>query len=175
MIANIRSMDMEPAKTIIEYLGGVRAVASIVGKHPSRIYRWTYPVDKREGCGGIVPLRDQQHILDFCDANGIDLVRDDFFSRDRVAAFLAARTTVAPADSIAGRAGVVPGAPESAATSFCQGREEVSRRVHTPEIAGSTPAPATSFQSPELLPTGEAGVSFSHFDTPATISAEGKR
>ncbi len=81
---------------------------------------------------------------------------------------------VSPVSSSAGEAGAsLP--PHDAPAIFQQGREEVSRRVHIPEIAGSTPAPATSLQSPDVLPTGEARVSFSHFDTPATISAEGKR
>lgn len=53
-----------------------------------------------------------------------------------------------------------------------QGRAAVAHLVHTQEVAGSIPAPATSFESPDVLPTGEAGVSFPHFDTPATISGE---
>lgn len=81
-------MDMEPAKTIIEYLGGAKAVAAIVGKHQSRIYRWAYPFEKREGCGGLVPLRDQQKILDYCLVHGIDLLREDFFSHLRLLAIL---------------------------------------------------------------------------------------
>lgn len=82
-------MDMNPAKTIIDYLGGAKLTAMIVGKHPSRVYRWAYPLDKREGCGGIIPLRDQQRILEYCVENSIDLTRDDFFSCNRIAKLLA--------------------------------------------------------------------------------------
>ena len=81
-------MDMEPAKTIISYLGGARAVAEIVQKHPSRVYRWAYPSWKREGCSGLIPLRDQQRLLEYCREHGIDLVREDFFSHDRLAGIL---------------------------------------------------------------------------------------
>lgn len=167
-------MEMEPAKTIIEYLGGVQAVASIVNKHPSRVYRWTYPLEKREGCGGIIPLRDQKRILEFCEHHGIDLVRDDFFIRDRITAILADRCCNSPVGSSSGKAGA--SSPQSDAPAISeQGRAEVAHRVHTPEVAGSNPVPATRFQSSDVLPTGEAGVSFSHFDTPATFPAEGKR
>ncbi len=140
---------MEPAKTIIEYLGGARTVASIVNKHPSRVYRWTYPLEKREGCGGIIPLRDQRRILEFCDHHGIDLVRDDFFIKDRIAAILAVRNCNSPAGSSAGEAGASspPANPSGAPTISEQGRAEVAHRVHTPEVAGSNPVPATSFNS----------------------------
>lgn len=81
-------MDMEPAKTIIEYLGGAKIAASIVRKHPSRIYRWAYPSTKREGCGGIIPLKDQRMILEFCHGAEIDLRREDFFCEDRLRSIL---------------------------------------------------------------------------------------
>ncbi|APY12983.1 hypothetical protein GJU93_10780 [Brucella sp. 10RB9212] len=98
-------MDMEPAKTIVEYLGGARVVANIIRKHPSRVYRWMYSLEKREGCGGIVPLRDQQRILEYCMANGIDLRRDDFFSSDRIAALVLQDKIESPVSSSAGDAG----------------------------------------------------------------------
>jgi hypothetical protein len=127
-------MDMEPAKTIIEYLGGVRMVSSIVNKHPSRVYRWTYPVEKREGCGGIIPLRDQQRILEYSNIHGIDLVRDDFFFHERVAAILAARINSSSASSSAG--------------------DDAGVSVTPPAQVGT---PAVNSHSPEVLPSGEAG------------------
>lgn len=77
-------MHMEPAKSIIEHLGGAQAVAAIVGKHPSRVYRWTYPEMTREGTGGLVPSRDQRRLLEYAQSNGIDLRPEDFFSADRL-------------------------------------------------------------------------------------------
>jgi hypothetical protein len=81
----------EPAKSIIRHFGGVSAVASIVGKHPSRVYRWTYPLTVREGTGGLVPSKDQVLLLEYARLNGVDFLPEDFFSpvrlnslRDRV-------------------------------------------------------------------------------------------
>lgn len=81
-------MRLEPARTIIEFLGGAQVVAAIVGKHISGVYRWTYPLDGREGTGGLVPSRDQVALLEHARANAIDLRPDDFFSADRLQALL---------------------------------------------------------------------------------------
>lgn len=77
-------MEKDPAKTIIEYLGGAHKVAAIVNKHPSRVYRWAYPSEKREGQGGLIPSKDQIKLLDFCHSHKIDLKPEDFFSPDRI-------------------------------------------------------------------------------------------
>lgn len=127
-------MDMEPAKTIIEYLGGAKSAAEIVRKHPSRIYRWAYPSTKREGCDGIIPLKDQRVILEFCQGVGIDLRREDFFCSDRLRSILQSNESKSPASSSAG---------DDAGVSV------------TPPAQG---APATNFNSPDYLPSGEAGV-----------------
>lgn len=147
-------MDMEPAKTIIDYLGGAKAVAAIVGKHPSRIYRWAYPSSKREGCDGIIPLRDQQKLLEYCRATGVDLVREDFFCADRISGIASkCPETNSPVGSSAGDAGAsLP--PSDAPASLSQDRAAVAQLVHTQQVAGSNPAPATSFQSPDILPSG---------------------
>ena len=80
-------MQMEPAKSIISQLGGVQAVASVVGKHPSNVYRWMYDVN-REGTGGIIPAKDQVRLLEHARASGKDLRPDDFFSSRRLQALL---------------------------------------------------------------------------------------
>lgn len=126
-------MDMEPAKTIIEYLGGAKSAAEIVRKHPSRIYRWAYPSTKREGCDGIIPLKDQRVILEFCQGVGVDLRREDFFSSDRLRSILQSNKSNSPASSSAGDDAGVP---------------------VTPPAHG---APETNFNSPDHLPSGEAG------------------
>lgn len=52
---------------------------------------------------------------------------------------------VSPASSSAGEAGA--SSPHNDAPAIEQGRAEVAHRVHTPEVAGSNPVPATSFNS----------------------------
>lgn len=87
--------------------------------------------------------------------------------------------TKSPVGSSAGEAGALspPANPSGAPAISEQGRAEVAHRVHTPEVAGSNPVPATSFNSPgSLLPSGEnAGAQHSLAGcAPATIS-EGLR
>lgn len=77
-------MENEPAKSIITFLGGAKAVAEIVGKHVSRVYRWTYPESVREGTGGLIPAREQRTLLAHAKENGIDLRPEDFHSADRL-------------------------------------------------------------------------------------------
>lgn len=84
---------MEPANSIITYLGGAKAVSGIVEKHVSRVYRWTYPETVREGTGGLIPAREQRKLLDHCRENQIDLRPDDFFSPDRIRALLPTKET----------------------------------------------------------------------------------
>lgn len=133
-------MDMEPAKTIIEYLGGAKSAAEIVRKHPSRIYRWAYPSTKREGCDGIIPLKDQRAILEFCQRVGIDLRREDFFCSNRLRSILKTSEPDSSASSSAG---------DDAGASV------------TPPAQG---APAINSYSPEVLPSGGSGARFADID-----------
>ena len=60
---------------------------------------------------------------------------------------------ISPASSSAGDAGAsLP--PSDAPASLSQDRAAVAQLVHTQQVAGSNPAPATSFQSPDILPSG---------------------
>ncbi len=79
----------EPASSIIRLFGGVSVVATIVKKHPSRVYRWTYPTSVREGTGGLVPARDQLALLNHARENGVDFLPEDFFSPERIRQLLA--------------------------------------------------------------------------------------
>ena len=45
---------MEPAKTVIEICGGVKAVAEMCGRDVSRVHRWGYP-NERGGSDGFIP------------------------------------------------------------------------------------------------------------------------
>lgn len=84
-----------------------------------------------------------------------------------------------PVGSSAGEAGALsPPANPSGAPAFSeQGRAEVAHRVHTPEVAGSNPVPATNFNSPDsLLPSGEnAGAQHSMAGCVPAVFAEGLR
>lgn len=60
---------------------------------------------------------------------------------------------VSSVSSSAGDAGAsLP--PSDAPASLSQDRAAVAQLVHTQQVAGSNPAPATSFQSPDILPSG---------------------
>lgn len=67
------------AARVIEICGGVPAVAKALGRGPSRVYSWTYPKD-RHGTDGYIPARDQEALLGYARASGIDLCPDDFFA-----------------------------------------------------------------------------------------------
>lgn len=82
MIANIAiivPMHMEPAKTIIDRMGGVEAVAAITGRHVSRVYRWMYPRE-RGGTDGLIPQLEARKLLTHARASNIPLSADEFFS-----------------------------------------------------------------------------------------------
>lgn len=77
---------IEPAASIIRLFGGAQKVAEIVCKDPSRVYRWAYPEEVREGAGGIIPARDQRLLLAYAEAHEIDLRPADFFDASRLIA-----------------------------------------------------------------------------------------
>lgn len=81
-------MKKDPAQTIIEFMGGAQTVAAIVGKHPTRVYKWAISCDRPEGQGGIIPARDQVKLLNYCREHNIDLRPEDFFSSERLKALL---------------------------------------------------------------------------------------
>ena len=76
-------MTMEPAHSLIEFLGGPKVVCAIVGRDLSRVYRWTYP-ETKGGTGGFIPAREQRKLLDHCREHKVDLRAEDFFSEDRI-------------------------------------------------------------------------------------------
>ncbi|ENN93230.1 hypothetical protein [Bartonella bovis] len=75
---------MTPATTIVKYLGGAKSVSLLVHCHISAVYKWTYPVEKREGKGGIIPAKYQIMLLNYAKRNNIDLRPDDFFYPERL-------------------------------------------------------------------------------------------
>lgn len=63
---------LDPAKSIIAKIGGVDVVASVTGKHISRVYRWMYPKE-RGGTGGLIPQVEAIKLLSHARSNSIDL------------------------------------------------------------------------------------------------------
>lgn len=53
---------MEPARSIVESLGGVSAVARYLSITPGAVSKWCMPV-RRKGTGGLIPSR---HIPKLC-------------------------------------------------------------------------------------------------------------
>jgi len=75
-------MIMNPAKSVIDKIGGYAAAAQITGKHISRVYRWTYPAS-RGGTGGVVPQADALKLLSHARTTGISLSSDDFLQEPK--------------------------------------------------------------------------------------------
>lgn len=73
---------MEPAQTIIEKLGGATAVATITGVHRTRVYGWMYPKE-RGGTGGTIPIKHAQKLLQYAEAEGVNITADEFFTASK--------------------------------------------------------------------------------------------
>jgi len=70
---------MEPAASIIDRLGGVTRVASIVGVHRTRVSNWKRP-RQVGGTNGRVPQDYHVTLLDHARENGIPLSAADFLT-----------------------------------------------------------------------------------------------
>lgn len=68
---------MEPARSIIEKLGGEAKVAELTDVSLNNPYRWQYSRDKG-GTGGLIPQKYHRLLLDYARSNGIDLRAEDF-------------------------------------------------------------------------------------------------
>ena len=71
---------LEPARTIIDMCGGVKALSQMINVAKSNVYRWSYPVE-RGGSGGMIPTRQQAKLLAAARAKGIDLRPEHFFPK----------------------------------------------------------------------------------------------
>ncbi|WP_375659572.1 hypothetical protein [Bartonella sp. MR30HLJHH] len=74
----------ETAKFIIAHLGGYQKVANIINRNVIVVRKWTYPLEKREGKGGIIPAKYQVILLNYADKHNIDLRPEDFFYPERL-------------------------------------------------------------------------------------------
>jgi len=81
MLARKRKTDrvyLEPARTIIERVGGIEAAAKATGKNYTRVYRWMRPREVG-GTDGLIPARYHRDLLDYARKNGRPLTPEDFF------------------------------------------------------------------------------------------------
>lgn len=71
-----------PAEIVIDVCGGHEAVAEMCGVHLSRVYRWTYPID-RGGTGGVIPTKHQGKLLEAARERNIPLKPEHFFAGEQ--------------------------------------------------------------------------------------------
>lgn len=79
---------LDPARTIIAFLGGVDVVSRATGKHITNVYRWMYPRE-RGGTGGTISHDDARKLIEHARTAGKELRGDDFFDASRLHALLA--------------------------------------------------------------------------------------
>ena len=68
---------MEPARTIVEKLGGPNAVAGIAKVHRTRVSNWMRPKEAG-GTGGQIPFKHVPALLAAAREQGKELSADDF-------------------------------------------------------------------------------------------------
>lgn len=68
---------MDPAKTIIERLGGEAVVSKITGTAYTAPYRWQHSREKG-GTGGLIPQKHHRALLIYAREHDIALSSDDF-------------------------------------------------------------------------------------------------
>lgn len=82
---NVLSMDSpepnpaNPADRVIAAFGGVQKLAKAIGRDPSRVHRWRYPVEKG-GTGGRIPGSAVPSILAAAARENIGLTANDLFA-----------------------------------------------------------------------------------------------
>lgn len=68
---------MQPAKTIIDKLGGEAVVSRVTQTAFTAPYRWQYPRDKG-GTDGLIPQKHHRTLIDYAREQGIDLKAEEF-------------------------------------------------------------------------------------------------
>lgn len=72
---------MDPARRIIDLLGGEAKVAEVTGTSFTAPYRWQHAKDKG-GTGGLIPQAHHVALLDYAAAHAIPLAAEDFLQRN---------------------------------------------------------------------------------------------
>lgn len=68
---------MEPAKTIVDKLGGPSAVSKICNVHRTRVSNWTRPKEAG-GTGGVIPFKYAPKLIEAAAEKGVELTASDF-------------------------------------------------------------------------------------------------
>ena len=71
---------MEPARTIIDRLGGPNKVATIAGVHRTRVSNWAR-TKEAGGTGGVIPFKHVPALLAAAKDAGVELSADDFLPK----------------------------------------------------------------------------------------------
>lgn len=76
---------MEPARTIIDRLGGPSKVSEIAGVHRTRVSNWAR-AKSVGGTGGIIPQKHVRKLLAAAREKGLPLTAEDFLPPETVEA-----------------------------------------------------------------------------------------
>lgn len=82
----------DPAETIVRYLGGKDHVAKILDLSRGAVYYWMVGRD-RGGSSGVISLKNIRKLLEYADANMIDLRATDFVESFRLKAIMSKYST----------------------------------------------------------------------------------
>jgi hypothetical protein len=77
-------MHLTPAEYVVEIFGGVRKAGVALGRTASSISKWKKS-DKNGGCGGRVPSRMQEVVLQVARIKKLDITAEDLINGRDVA------------------------------------------------------------------------------------------
>jgi len=68
------------ARQVIDIVGGAIRTAAIIGRNRFTVHKFTYPIGKSGGYGGMIPMADAIKLLEHGEATGdYFLTPQDFF------------------------------------------------------------------------------------------------
>lgn len=77
-----KHVHLDPARTVIDRIGGPEVAAKATGRHPSRVRRWMYPREVG-GTGGTIPPSCAARLLEYAQRHRLPLKPEHFFCRQR--------------------------------------------------------------------------------------------
>ncbi len=80
----VKRQHLDPAHRLISELGGIDAVASIVGRSRTSVYRWMLP-EESGGTNGFIPAPAQRKLFEYAERNKVPKGVRDFFGGARAA------------------------------------------------------------------------------------------
>jgi hypothetical protein len=70
---------MEPARTVVEILGGTERVSELLGISATQVWRWQAPKGQSAGTGGVVPSKWHKPLMDWAREHNKPLKHKHFF------------------------------------------------------------------------------------------------